>query len=374
MITILRFFLCAGAAITAWTGNALATGLVGDEINNAISGKTFWYSGKTQGITYRGTITFKEDGAVSSKDLAGFSDSGKWWVDGDKLCRQFKKAKTDQADCQTVAQSGVISYRLSGGFRFSHHISSKTKLVQQTLTDLGYDPGPVDGAWGGKTRKALNEFQANLGFEPTRDLTNATIELMHVISLGAKQSGVLADGLVGNTEVRDNGTAIHYAEDGKKTIQLGNGRQVAAKWWRREDGTFCQHVAAVKRDICEGDADQPWIRYQLGSFSIYYDKAGKRQFQASLQSGDTLADQPIASTFGTSNDIIAAIEKQEVANPKLLQTKLRAAKKSVPKGVGRRALMKFYLNRGIAASDIGLSDQARSDLTEAVRLAKSLRV
>lgn len=373
MITILRVFLCAAAAITAWTGNALAAGLTGDDTTNAISGKTFWYNSKTQGITYRGTVTFKEDGTVSSKDLAGFSDSGKWWVDGDKLCRQLKKAKTDQADCQTVAQSGVISYRLSGGFRFSHHISSKTKLVQQTLTDLGYDPGPVDGAWGGKTRMALNEFQVSLGFEPTHDLANATIELMHVIALGAKKDLVPADALIGNTQVRDDGTAIHYAEDGKKTVLLANGRQAAAKWWRRDDGTFCEHVPSEKRDICEGDADQPWIGYRLGDYWIYYDKTGERKFQVAIEAGDTLRDQPLTSARGTSNDIIAAIEKQEVANPKQLQDKLRQASLKPPSGAGRRALMKFYLNRGIAATDIGLVDQANSDLTEAVRLAKSLR-
>ena len=30
--------------------------------------------------------------------------------------------------------------------------------AQNILTELGYEPGPVDGVWGGKTRKALNNF------------------------------------------------------------------------------------------------------------------------------------------------------------------------------------------------------------------------
>ena len=27
--------------------------------------------------------------------------------------------------------------------------------AQRLLTELGYDPGPIDGAYGGKTKKAL---------------------------------------------------------------------------------------------------------------------------------------------------------------------------------------------------------------------------
>lgn len=33
--------------------------------------------------------------------------------------------------------------------------------AQSALTFLGYDPGPVDGAWGGKTRSALEDFHAD---------------------------------------------------------------------------------------------------------------------------------------------------------------------------------------------------------------------
>jgi TPR repeat protein len=43
----------------------------------------------------------------------------------------------------------------------------KAKVLQQTLTDLGFDPGPVDGQPGRKTREALAEFFKESGRSPT---------------------------------------------------------------------------------------------------------------------------------------------------------------------------------------------------------------
>lgn len=46
------------------------------------------------------------------------------------------------------------------------------KKVQKALKAKGYDPGPIDGAWGSKTKRALMEFQRDNGLEP-----NGKIEL-----------------------------------------------------------------------------------------------------------------------------------------------------------------------------------------------------
>jgi peptidoglycan hydrolase-like protein with peptidoglycan-binding domain len=37
------------------------------------------------------------------------------------------------------------------------------KLAQRLLSDYGYDPGPVDGAFGHKTKKAVERFQTDFG-------------------------------------------------------------------------------------------------------------------------------------------------------------------------------------------------------------------
>ena len=44
----------------------------------------------------------------------------------------------------------------------------KAKVLQQALTDLGFEPGPVDGQPGRKTREALAEFFEASGREPVQ--------------------------------------------------------------------------------------------------------------------------------------------------------------------------------------------------------------
>lgn len=39
------------------------------------------------------------------------------------------------------------------------------QMVQDFLTRLGYDPGPVDGAMGQKTEAAIREFQKTMNLE-----------------------------------------------------------------------------------------------------------------------------------------------------------------------------------------------------------------
>lgn len=41
--------------------------------------------------------------------------------------------------------------------------SAQVRQVQSMLNDLGYDAGPVDGAYGGRTRSALSQFQQDYG-------------------------------------------------------------------------------------------------------------------------------------------------------------------------------------------------------------------
>ena len=48
--------------------------------------------------------------------------------------------------------------------------------VQQALDDLGYDPGPIDGAYGRRTADALRRFQENNGLAVTGTITPETLE------------------------------------------------------------------------------------------------------------------------------------------------------------------------------------------------------
>ncbi len=50
--------------------------------------------------------------------------------------------------------------------------------IQQSLRELGHDPGPVDGLWGPRTSAAVSEFQRAQGLDETGRLNLATIDAM----------------------------------------------------------------------------------------------------------------------------------------------------------------------------------------------------
>jgi peptidoglycan hydrolase-like protein with peptidoglycan-binding domain len=49
------------------------------------------------------------------------------------------------------------------------------RMVQLTLKDSGFDPGPADGILGPKTRNAIKEFQLKNELEPTGEINEQTI-------------------------------------------------------------------------------------------------------------------------------------------------------------------------------------------------------
>ena len=58
-----------------------------------------------------------------------------------------------------------ISNTLAGGM---------TRTVQEALVEKGFDPGPVDGFWGPKTKAALMKFQESAGLTANGEIDGAT--------------------------------------------------------------------------------------------------------------------------------------------------------------------------------------------------------
>src|SRR5690554_5021874 len=48
--------------------------------------------------------------------------------------------------------------------------ATQIREIQQSLKDQGFDPGPVDGIMGERTRQALREFQRQNNLEVTGDI------------------------------------------------------------------------------------------------------------------------------------------------------------------------------------------------------------
>ena len=63
-----------------------------------------------------------------------------------------------------VAEAALVSSSVSGVFDMANLETWRGR--QECLVDLGYDPGPVDGKFGAKTKFALKQFQADVGLTP----------------------------------------------------------------------------------------------------------------------------------------------------------------------------------------------------------------
>lgn len=60
-------------------------------------------------------------------------------------------------------------------FTASSYSANFVAAVQTTLAKAGFDPGPQDGKWGPKTRRALKHYQAHNNLRVTGDLNEPTL-------------------------------------------------------------------------------------------------------------------------------------------------------------------------------------------------------
>jgi hypothetical protein len=103
--------LAAGIALPAAAAFAESSSLAGDELKKAISGKTVFLkvSGFELPIKYaaNGRMSGKMSTVAASLSRGdGSSDTGKWWVDGDQLCQQWRVWMDGKSYCYKLTRSG----------------------------------------------------------------------------------------------------------------------------------------------------------------------------------------------------------------------------------------------------------------------------
>jgi hypothetical protein len=94
---------------TTFATAAFAAPLTGEQIKATISGKSAkWSSGKIGG-----TIGWKADGTQTvTGNFNGFSeDSGRWRIQGNKLCSSWKKIRNGSERCDTWESKGGKKYQ-----------------------------------------------------------------------------------------------------------------------------------------------------------------------------------------------------------------------------------------------------------------------
>jgi hypothetical protein len=88
---------------------------------------------------------------------------------------------------------------------------SKTEIVevQQSLNLLGYNAGPIDGVWGGKTKSALSLFLTNNNFSSETLINKRTLGLLRVkLSEKPPLSSTVLKGVGVNTVALWSGTNL----------------------------------------------------------------------------------------------------------------------------------------------------------------------
>ena len=100
--------------------------------------------------------------------------------------RWFRMAKAQgvRVDERFLSVAGIQGYNRDVSRRTAQldkRALARRKLVreiQSILTDLGYEPGPIDGLYGGKTRAAIQAFQRANGLDPNGEATAQVLDAL----------------------------------------------------------------------------------------------------------------------------------------------------------------------------------------------------
>jgi len=109
------FVVAVGLALLATVSLAEPTTLAGDELRQAISGKTVFLniSGFELPIRYaaNGRMSGKMSTVAASFSRGdGAQDRGKWWVAGDQLCQQWSSWMEGKSYCYRLTRDGSTVY------------------------------------------------------------------------------------------------------------------------------------------------------------------------------------------------------------------------------------------------------------------------
>ena len=105
------FVVAVGLALPATASLAEPTTLAGDELRQAISGKTVFLNISGFELPIRYAANGRMSGKMSTV-AASFSrgdpaqDRGKWWVSGDQLCQQWTSWMDGKSYCYRLTREG----------------------------------------------------------------------------------------------------------------------------------------------------------------------------------------------------------------------------------------------------------------------------
>ena len=209
------------------------------------------------------------DGTVEAGAVAGGVRVGRWEAhrpDGSRRTFEMAGGRLVEGSVRVVA-------RAQGGTRGAGAMTrEERRRVQSALAAQGFDPGPADGVFGARTRRAIQAWQASRGHAATGSLTGAQVgmlhapprraqataqggsaELLRLLSLPGWSSerenkirALLRQGTDPNVPDGNGDTAVHYAAAGPLAYLravLAHGGRCGTK---NRSGATPLHVAAAQ--------------------------------------------------------------------------------------------------------------------------------
>lgn len=180
------------------------------------------------------TLTDHAISTVAQRDCATFN-----LIRGESFCADEIGAV---ADGSLADPEGAAVYPSAGPDQnpIPTDDAGAVQLAQSYLVHFGYEPGPVDGAGGIKTRAALRAYLLDQGFEPEGELTP------HVLRMMGRQ--LAAGATVGPPypDAEADGAALAIDPDDPSVIRLAQA-QLAYFGYRtgRIDGVLGQQTIAA---------------------------------------------------------------------------------------------------------------------------------
>jgi peptidoglycan hydrolase-like protein with peptidoglycan-binding domain len=121
-----------------------------------------------------GTLSDATRAAISAyQSKQGLTVTG---IPSDELLRQILLGDS----VESAAATGSVA--ASGSIEANAAESATVKGIQQVLADLGYAPGPVDGAWGTNTARAVSAFQRDRNIAQTGQITPELLQEVHRVT------------------------------------------------------------------------------------------------------------------------------------------------------------------------------------------------
>jgi TPR repeat protein len=157
---------------------------------NYLMGRAYLASDSEAALTYFQKAAKQEHGgAMYMLGLMYAGGTGVPQSDREAL-RWFRMASAQgvAVDNRLLSESGIQAYAEGARRRAEQSQAERpaqqglVREIQQRLTTLGFEPGPVDGLFGQKTRAAIVAFQRQKGLEPDGRASAQMLEALKNVS------------------------------------------------------------------------------------------------------------------------------------------------------------------------------------------------